>query len=74
GQDWPYQRAFTTIRAVCVPAGEHVVEWTYRPTIFIAGGALSAVSLLLVLWSATAIWRAQDKRRQSDASLTKPQR
>jgi hypothetical protein len=74
GQDRPYQRAFTTIRAVCVPAGEHVVEWTYRPTIFIAGGALSAVSLLLVLWSATAIWRAQDKRRQSDASLTKPQR
>ena len=23
--------AYTAVRAVCVPAGEHVVEWTYRP-------------------------------------------
>ena len=49
GQGRPHQRAFTTIRAVCVPAGEHVVEWTYRPVIFAVGGLVSTISLFLVL-------------------------
>jgi hypothetical protein len=42
--------AYTSIRAVCVPAGEHVVEWTYRPTVIWVGGLLTLafVALLVV--------------------------
>lgn len=40
--------AYTTIRAVCVPAGEHLVTWRYVPTIYVIGGIISAVGLLLL--------------------------
>jgi hypothetical protein len=40
--------AYTAIRAVCLPAGEHTVEWHFRPRIYLAGGALSLVALLLL--------------------------
>ncbi|MCI0396262.1 MAG: hypothetical protein L0322_15165 [Chloroflexi bacterium] len=40
--------AYTTIRAVCVPAGEHVVEWVFRPTVYLAGGVISLLSLGVV--------------------------
>lgn len=38
-------RANVLFRAVAVPAGRHLVEWTYRPPAAIAGAALSLVSL-----------------------------
>jgi hypothetical protein len=71
GQARQHERAFTTVRAVCLPAGEHVVEWHYRPGIFLVGGALSAASLLLVASAALVIRRQRPSRRASDASLTK---
>jgi hypothetical protein len=74
GQAGQHLRAFTTIRAVCVPAGEHVVEWTYRPVIFMVGGVVSAVSLILVIGGALAIRRRRIARRQDNASLTNWQR
>jgi hypothetical protein len=40
--------AFTTIRAVCVPAGEHVVEWQFVPTIYLAGLFISLLSWIVV--------------------------
>jgi hypothetical protein len=49
GQETEHSRAFTTIKAVCVPPGEHVVEWHYVPRAFFAGGAISLASLTLVL-------------------------
>lgn len=41
--------AYTTIRAVCVPAGEHLVEWRFRPTVYLLGAALSVLALVAVV-------------------------
>ena len=40
--------AYTTLRAVRVPAGEHVVEWRFQPRSLYCGAALSTLGLLLV--------------------------
>ncbi|HEY0139496.1 MAG TPA: YfhO family protein [Thermoanaerobaculia bacterium] len=36
-------------RAVAVPAGVHEVVWTYRPPVLVAGTAMTAVTLFLLL-------------------------
>jgi hypothetical protein len=41
-------RAYNTIRAVCVPAGEHVVEWNYVPSTFLWGGIITILTVILV--------------------------
>ncbi len=41
--------AYTAIRAVCVPAGEHLVEWRFRPTVYLLGAALSMLALVAVV-------------------------
>lgn len=48
GQPAQNLTAYTAVRAVCVPAGDHLVEWTFRPTIYAIGGLITLVSLLLV--------------------------
>jgi hypothetical protein len=40
--------AYTAIRAVCVPAGAHLVEWRFNPPIFRAGAAISALTLVII--------------------------
>lgn len=41
------------LRAVRVPAGEHAIEWNYRPRSLLAGGMISAAAaLFLVGWAA----------------------
>jgi Bacterial membrane protein YfhO len=42
-------RANYALRGVSVPAGRHVVRFTFRPKSFYYGGALSALSLLILL-------------------------
>jgi hypothetical protein len=54
GQPAESLTAYTTIRAVCVPAGAHVVEWTFAPTVYGWGGLLTLVGLALV---GTAVWQ-----------------
>ena len=49
--------AYTAIRAVCVPAGEHLVEWRFRPTLYLLGAALSALALLALLAAAVVARR-----------------
>jgi hypothetical protein len=49
-------RAYTTLRAVCVPAGTHDVTWTYVPTIYVAGAGITLVALI-VLVLALLRWR-----------------
>jgi len=41
-------RAYTTIRSICVPAGEHLVEWLYQPRSFLAGGIISLITIALL--------------------------
>ena len=48
GQDAEALTAYTTIKAVCVPAGAHIVEWQYVPTAFLAGGIISLGALILI--------------------------
>ncbi len=48
--------AYTAVRAVCVPAGEHTVEWTFKPTVYWLGGLVSLLSLGLV-GTAVIFWR-----------------
>jgi len=40
---------YTAIRAVCVPAGEHLVEWRFRPAVYLLGAALSVLALVAVV-------------------------
>ncbi|HVT93583.1 MAG TPA: hypothetical protein VHD76_12115 [Bryobacteraceae bacterium] len=46
-QIWP---AYTALRGVIVPAGEHRIEMIYRPASVIVGAMMSALGLLLSLW------------------------
>lgn len=46
GQSAPILRAYYTLRAVPVPAGEHTVELTFRPLSFTIGTALSTITLI----------------------------
>lgn len=48
GQPAEALTAYTSIRAVCVPAGEHVVEWRYSPSIYWIGGAITMTCLVLL--------------------------
>lgn len=55
-------RANTLLRAVCVPAGEHEVRFSYQPLAWQIGGGVSLVGWLLVLLgSAWQIGRAANK-------------
>jgi hypothetical protein len=49
--------AYTLIRAVCVPAGVHVVEWSFEPVVFKIGGAISLLALLL---GGAAMWKVRN--------------
>ncbi len=49
GRPVPMVAANLVMRAVPVPAGEHVVEMAYLPTAFVAGAAVSFLSLLVFL-------------------------
>ncbi len=53
GQSVPITRAFTALRAVCVPAGAHTVTFTYRPLSLIIGVILTVIGWLVVI----VLWR-----------------
>lgn len=49
GETVEWMKAYTAVRALCVPAGAHVVEWVFNGRVFLFGGLVSALALLLVL-------------------------
>ena len=48
GEQMAWQTAYTAVRAVCLPAGQNLVEWAFRPWIFLWGGLLSLLGMALV--------------------------
>jgi hypothetical protein len=59
--------AYTTLKAVCVTAGEHEVAWRYEPVIYQIGGLITVAALLLIL---LAIWRLFVEGRAGAAERT----
>jgi hypothetical protein len=56
GEEAPYFRADYILRAMDVPAGDHVVEWKFRAPRFAAvEGVTLASSIVILLWLAFAI-------------------
>lgn len=51
GQPAPNLDAYTAVRAVCVPAGEHIVEWQFTGQIFLVGGLISLLTSLFVAFA-----------------------
>ncbi|MCA9944496.1 MAG: hypothetical protein KC449_13500 [Anaerolineales bacterium] len=45
-QEWDV--AYTAVRATCVPAGAHTIEWRYQPRSYAIGGILSLLGVILV--------------------------
>ncbi|HFQ93860.1 MAG TPA: hypothetical protein ENK32_07620, partial [Anaerolineae bacterium] len=58
--DW--QKAYTAVRAVCVPAGEHLVEWTYAPNTWKIGGLISLAALGLLCAALVKLRREESRR------------
>jgi hypothetical protein len=48
GQSAPVLRAYYTLRAVPLPAGEHTVTFSFRPFSFTLGAIISTVTLIVV--------------------------
>ena len=50
--------AYTSVRAVCVPAGEHTVEWVFRPWLYGLGAAVTLAALVLVAFAVVRLRRS----------------
>lgn len=48
GEPAEWQKAYTTLRAVCVPAGVHTVEWHFRPRVFWWGAYISLLTVTVI--------------------------
>ena len=59
GKEADVLTAYTALKAVCIPAGTHIVEWTYKPTLYIIGGLISLVALTAVMLCLFKSWRVQ---------------
>jgi hypothetical protein len=44
-------RAYTTLRAVCVPKGVHDVTWSYVPTVYVVGALITLAAVVLLVYS-----------------------
>lgn len=60
GQAAENLRAYTTLRAVCVPQGMHEITWSYVPSIYLWGGLVSLAALLLLAPSLYC-WRRDNR-------------
>lgn len=67
GQPATPLRAYTAIRAVCVPAGKHAVTWTFQARTLWLGGTLTLLSLAAVILSALRL-RRRGSRNTDEAS------
>ncbi len=59
GQSAPILRAYYTLRAVPVPAGEHIVELIFRPFSFTVGAIITVLSILMIGVALFRTWRVK---------------
>ncbi len=57
GQPSEWYTAYTTARAVCVPAGEHIVEWRFVPRLYVIGAGVTGLVSLAIVVSALLLVR-----------------
>lgn len=57
GQPVDIRRAYTMLRAVCVPPGDHMVEFLYRPRSVFVGALISLISwvILGITWGLVSL-------------------
>ena len=65
GRPVAVERANILFRAVAVPAGEHRIEWVYRPACFRRGAGISLGALGLLLVGGVWVGLSRRCRRQS---------
>lgn len=41
--------AYTVLKAVCIPSGRHEVEWVFQPTVYLVGGGITVLSLMVMI-------------------------
>ncbi|MEP7284946.1 MAG: YfhO family protein, partial [Chloroflexota bacterium] len=61
-------RTLTIFRGVCVPAGDHIVRFDYRPLSFYAGIVISVVGWLALLVLVIILWRRRTAPEIQQAS------
>lgn len=66
GARTPVYRADHILRAVVVPAGEHQIEFVYRPESLRAGVKASAIGLILLIAGAVIGWKTQRAKESKD--------
>jgi hypothetical protein len=64
GKDASMLRVDHALRGVALPAGEHTVEFRFRPRALVAGGLVTAASLLILVALALASRWERDGRRE----------
>ena len=69
GQPTPHFRADWTLRAMLIPAGEHTIEFIFRPEGYITASYVSAFSsffvlLLIIAGAGYSVWREVKKGRE----------
>lgn len=60
--------AYTSVRAVCVPAGDHEVVWRFVPRAYAVGVGVTGFALITLFF---AVWRLRKdtRRRSQDSSV-----
>lgn len=62
-REQPVLRTNRTMRGVLLPAGKHVVRYSYRPMSFYVGAAISLIALVIAIAAGgVSAWRSRDRR------------
>jgi hypothetical protein len=61
GKEAQVLTAYTVIRAVCVPAGKHQIEWIFDPITYKIGAAVTLPALIICVWAGTRVWRGRKR-------------
>lgn len=62
GERAEIRRAYTALRAVCVPSGDHTVMFRYRPLSVLVGAVVSGAGWLLLGAASVLAWRRHDEQ------------